>query len=638
MMTLKTAFLYSTIFFYAINAEIRFHIFFNNIDLISKNNPEFRLSASYGKTTAKSNIYEYTFYLQERVRINTTFSMGSTYAVIYLNYPSTFTNINTVANNSMKDLNGAGIIILSPQPANTTAENLPNQKNIKPLAYFTLGDIPIGWQLYCPSDYYEEITPNSKEVIHINTYNENLYMGRNSGPVHTKSDFNKDLVSLYIKGLGKGNIAFGNTVGNFHDLPLISYNNIFGYFSGGKLITGSFNQTFGSYNLCGKEINPNILSQDYYANNDFLNYNNIMGFGNMNVTHPITISHLGKKIANKQNNIIGNLNFHSIWFGMRNCVLGNRNFIADENKLQFSYVDSNLVIGNDIAWLQDNTVTLANVWKNIWIIPSGTYDSGGINMQPALTNDMIESIMIGSCGGSNTYNRSYSTFIANIFDVPLVDAPDHAQTKKQLYFGLGNESIPQAVFISRNDQLGSPGVQSYGSDYTSGMNEPGNVYNIDSIVLDELLNLPIIGIAFENSTAASENGLIYTVDIKQIINNPETAIHRLSSFITFHAKKTFLQKPLIHKEKIKKEVYAAPTPSGYEHYYLIPLLVRAIQLIFNQFNTFKKKQNELLQEIIEQNNLLLVFLSKERSDHSIELNEILTKNSICLNKLHESIK
>jgi hypothetical protein len=501
--------------------------------------------------------------------------------------------MNTTANNDLKDLNSSGIIILSPQPNNVTAENLSSQKTIKPIAYFALNELPIGWQLYCPSDYYEGVNPGSREVIAINTYNENLFFGKNVGPVHTKLDFNKEFLSSYFKDLGKGNVCFVIYAGDFVDSHLVSYNTVFGTHNGGKLITGSFNQTFGSYNLLGKEINPNILSQDYYASNDYANYNNVIGFGNMNISKPVMMTYLGKKLGNKQNNIIGNLNFHSIIFGLRNCILGNRNFIANNNNIQFSYVDSNILIGNDIAWLQDNTTTIQNVWKNIWLIPSGTYDSGGINMEPALSSDMVSSIMIGSCGGSGTYDRSYKTFIANIYDTSLVDSAIESNKKQALHQRVGQEPIPQAVFVSQNDQLGTPALKAYGEDYATALTQPGNVYDIDDVITNELLHLPVIGVAFENSLEARDNGLFYAIDVNQIIDDPVTPIHKLTSFLTYQSQKTFFHKNASHKEKVKKEIIERPTVAGFEYYYIIPLLVRALQMCFNEINQLKKTNADL---------------------------------------------
>ena len=41
------------------------------------------------------------------------------------------------------------------------------------------------------------------------------------------------------------------------------------------------------------------------------------------------------------------------------------------------------------------------------------------------------------------------------------------------------------------------------------------------LFFDELLHLPIVGIAFENTAEAPENGLLY-IDVNQIIDNPAT--------------------------------------------------------------------------------------------------------------------
>ena len=75
---------------------ISFSFYFGNDQIdIFESDSLFRLNNNYGKMKTRSNIYDYVFYLQNNVRINTTFTMGSTYSVLYLNYPSTFTNMNT---------------------------------------------------------------------------------------------------------------------------------------------------------------------------------------------------------------------------------------------------------------------------------------------------------------------------------------------------------------------------------------------------------------------------------------------------------------------------------------------------------------------------------------------------------------
>lgn len=606
---------------------VKGEIFFDlEIPLMEQNaKTNYLFTTTETKNPSQNNdIYDYHFYLDPLVRINATFTSSSTYGVLYLNYPITFTNQNPASNNKMKNLNSAGIIILSNQPANTNAENLSSQSQIKPFAYFTLQEIPLGWQIYTPADYYTGIAPNSEDVTALSLYNHNFYFGKKAGPIHTKSDFNRDSINVYIRSLGKYNIVIGNYTGNFIDNHLISYNNVIGTKSGGSLLTGSFNQVYGAYNISTDELNSYSLSKDYYSNNDYLNYNNIYGFGNLGTT--TLTPQKGKFIANKQNNIVGNLNLRSTWYGMRNCILGNRIFMTVINDIQFNYVDSNILIGNDIAYFQNNA-SLNNIWKNIWLIPSGSYDSGGINMESVLTNNINESIMIGSCGGQNQYDRTGKTFIANIYNTQLIEFTDPKT---------GEASIPEAVFVGINDQLGNPTIRVYG-DKNTATTQPGNIYNIDDIVINELLQLPIVGVAFKNTAEAAENGLLYTVDVNQIIANPDSPINRLSSFIVFNSKKEYLNNPGPHNSLVKREKTLYPKIAGYEHYFLIPLLIRALQLLSNSIFDFKSEYHKTITELLQQNNALIRhILSQENNPTTLE--ELLENNIKVLKALEQKTK
>lgn len=588
------------------NSEINFQINF----FYSINNDNLKYRREDMQTNVKQNIYNYNYYLNDLVRINTTFNAGTTYPVIYLNYPATAFASN---NNSMKNTNGAGIIILSKQPSGILVSNLSTQSSIKPFAYFTLQEIPIGWQLYSPADYYTNKEPNSDGVTVFSIYNDNLYVGKKVGPIHFKADFNKDFIGEYIRSLGKLNIVIGNSSGNYVDGKLISYNVLVGNHSG-KLISGSFNQMYGCYNMSTEELNTNYLTQDYYSDNDYSNYNNVFGFGSMGTTY--VTAQGGKFIANKQNNIVGNLNFRAVWKGFRNCIFGNRIFnTIINNSILFNYVDSNISIGNDICYYHNNTI-LTNIWKNIWLIPSGSYDSGGINMQNVIQNNTCGSVMIGSCGGDAQYDRSYGTFIANIYDKGIVPNLPPLQT--------GANSLPQTVLVGVNDQLGTTQLLPYGFADNTALQQPGNVYNIDDIVEQELLTLPIIGIAFANTDKAKENGLLYTVDVDQIMNNKNNSIQRLSSFIVFHSAKKF-SKALLSSQKSKKEIVELPKVSGYEHYYLIPLLVRAYQIVNEKIVSMQNKHKEIIKNFIMQNNALIQYLL-DNSNNKENLEELLQNN------------
>ncbi len=581
----------------------------------------FSLDDSLNQSRANQiDIYSSKFYLSERVRINTNFMMGTSQKVIYLNYPFTFAN-DSVSNN-MKNANSSGLIILKDQPVGVTAANLSSQVGIVPIAYFTLQDAPIGWSLYTPADYYQQ----EKDITQISLYNNNIYVGRVCGPTNQVSDFNNSNIGLLLGKMGKYNVILGNNSGNYNNDRLLSYNTIVGCMSG-NLITGSFNSFFGDYHGDRKILNPNYLSQDYYSNNDFSNYNNSFGFGNYNLTH--STGQGLKFLANKQNNVFGNLNFGSIWRGYRNCILGNRILTTIiDNITQFNWIDSNIMIGNNIFYQYDNGL-INGLYGNIILVPNGDQAIyGGIDLSKAFepvhnfqaTNNNKPlcnySIMIGSCGLPIPYQRSYKTFIANIYNSSLIQTG--VPINKDSYMGaIGATTFPVTVMVNNADQLGQMELVPYGNfidgDYDIS-SQPGNVTDLDYVV-NFLLNpkaMPIVGVALENTLEARKNGLLFTVDVYTMIKNADLfSGNPLSSFVVYTTSKNPVPYASVNSKVSTNNVIQAITSdaniSGYEHYYLIPLLIRACQIL-------NKKINFLIDELQEK----LIKKYRSESDKKIE--------------------
>jgi hypothetical protein len=570
----------------------------------------------------KIDIYSSDFYLSNDARINTNFMIGTTQKVLYLNYPFTFSN-NTV-NNSMKNANSAGIIFLKDQPTNTTVENLSTQKSIVPVAYFTLQELPIGWSLYCPSDYYQQ----SKEVTQISLYNNNIYIGKVSGPQYSHRDFFNQNVTQLLNISGKNNITLGNYSGNYSNAKLLSYNTIVGSMSG-NMITGSFNSFFGTYHGVKNIINPNYLNQDYYSDNDFSNYNNAFGFGNFSLTH--STSQGLKFLANKQNNVFGNLNFGSVWRGYRNCIFGNRimTTIVD-NITQFNWIDSNIMVGNNILYESNNNL-LTGLYGNIILVPNGDQAVyGGIDVSLAFmapdkiigTNYQTNyAIMIGSCGLAMPYQRSYKTFIANIYHSSLIDTGVNLNNSisedKKLGF-VSSTSFPVAVMINNADQLGQMELVPYVAISSNGgidiinydpNKEPGNVTFLNDVV-DCLLDpniMPVIGVAFENTLEARQNGLLYTVDVYGMMKYSSVLHYNPLSVFTIYVSKK-LPKPYSSLSNpnmvgnINNAISSDAMVAGYEHYYLIPVLVRACQILNQKIVLIIKYFDNLQIRSIEEQN------------------------------------
>jgi hypothetical protein len=610
------------------------------------------------------NVYQPSFYLNDIVRINTNFMTGTTQKVLYLNYPFTFSN--NQPQNAMKNTNTAGIIILRDQPSGMTTANFATQTSIQPIAYFTLQQIPIGWELFSPSDYYN----TAKIPTQLSFYSNNIYIGKIVGPqerIHNISKHNQDytdhgnfvtnyynnLMNFYvlnipeykscsqkevtecdnhdniserinidthaetrkvpfslkdvIKSGGSGNIVLGSNSGTFQESRFISFNTIIGMKSGNEL-TGSCNTFIGSFNGSRNEISTVILNQDYYSSNSQSNYNNGVGFANFNLTISDTTYATGRLIGLKQNNVFGNFNFYSMNNAFRNIVLGNRNLSTTvDNITQFNWIDTNIVIGNNILY-KTNTQPVAGMYGNIIIIPNADELAyGGLGLNSALSG--VESnywticnnaIFLGSCGLPIPYERSNKTFIGNIYNSCLFYDTIVVEGELKRRNVRGKSSFPIVNMSNNADQVGHMELVPYGDyrpDKIFGTScppenspikssyykcQPGNIFNIDNAV-NYLLNpesTPIIGIAFDNTPNAAQNGLFYTIDIYSMLANqgPSQQNNPLYSFIIYNILKQF--PPYANPNNLDGEAYAIynyPEAIGYEHYYLIPLIIKAIQ-------------------------------------------------------------
>ena len=99
-------FLWGVFFFFVTKANILFYI--DDNCLLSHN--DFIKNFLDTREGGEIDIFSPQFYLTERVRINTTFMIGTSQKVIYLNYPFTFSNDSV--QNMMKKANTSGIVIL----------------------------------------------------------------------------------------------------------------------------------------------------------------------------------------------------------------------------------------------------------------------------------------------------------------------------------------------------------------------------------------------------------------------------------------------------------------------------------------------------------------------------------------------
>lgn len=629
------------------------------------------------------DIYSPQFYLNENVRINTTFMIGTIQKVLYLNYPFTYSNDNP--SNQMKNTNTSGLVILKDQPNWVSAANLSSQKNIEPIAYFTLQEIPIGWQILSPVDYYNRSAMPTK----LSFYNNNIYIGKVVGPQEIMNNklprmqnyndhglfvntYYNNLLNFYIannanyksnqqiteekkvvacsssvdttegdlmeetldiensrrldlsiniqnliQSGGNNNIVIGSHSGTFQDSRYISFNTILGTRSGNQL-SGSCNTFIGNFNGSNSEIDTIILNKDYYSSNLQSNYNNAIGFGNFNLTTSDTTYATGKLVAAKQNNIFGNFNLYSMRNAFKNVVIGNANLSTIiDNITQFNWIDSNILIGNKILYKTD-TQPIAGMYGNIMLIPNGDELAyGGIGVSNALSGIdngywtiCNNAIFIGSCGLPIPYERSYHTFISNIYNSSLfynTFIVEGALQKRNVH---GLTSLPVVTLVNNADQLGQMELLPYGNpnpdpvfDTTCPTSptaqkssyykcQPGNIFNIDNAVnclLDPAIT-PIIGIAFDNTDIAASNGLFYTIDVYSILQNQTdiTQYNPLSAFLIYN----IIQElpPYENPNNISGESYAiynSPAIIGYEHYYLIPLIIKAVQQINAKINNLQ---------------------------------------------------
>lgn len=618
-------FLWGVFFFCVTRAEIFFYI---DDDCLLSNN-DFIKNFFDTREGGEIDIFSPQFYLTERVRINTTFMIGTSQKVIYLNYPFTFSNDSV--QNMMKKANTSGIVILKDQPDGTMTSNLYNTKSIVPIAYFTLQPFPLGWQIYSPADFYS----GSSVPTYLSFYNSNIYVGKKVGPQY--NPFNYMTIDRFLSVGGGWNTILGNESGNFPEGKLYSYNTVVGSNSG-NYIGGAFNSFYGTYHGSKNVINTYILTQDYYSGDNYSNYNNSFGFGNYNLTRSNASD--PKLYANKQNNVFGNLNFSSVIKGFRNCIFGNRILTTTiDNITQFSFIDSNIMIGNNIFY-QTNNHLISGLYGNILLIPNGDQISaGGLGMSMAFDaySDLkvIQSdfaIMIGSCGLPIPYPRSYKTFIGNIYHSSLAEQikiVSEDSNIKELGF-IGKTSLPVVTMTNNADQVGQMEILPFGKR-DAYRDEPGNVFDVTEMAeyLFDPVMMPVVGVAFKNIPEGKKNGLLYTIDSYAILNNAKNTIigqksNPLASFLIYKTAKNPLPYQSDNSIVTASYLYSQSSVSnelevcGYEHYYLIPLLVKACQLLNTKITNLydliiaqKNTREVLYQEKIDSCHERIAFLEDQ---------------------------
>lgn len=590
---------------------------------IAEGLPEWNKSDTASTKTSKKNVYSKEYYLAPQQRINSNFMVATTQRVLYINYPYTLASESSTPIRG-KDSNSAGIIILMNQPQGVTSSNV-EKANIPVWACMTLNskNEVLGWEFAIPSDYYEK----SKDVMRASYYHKNIYFGRDSGPNHTLNEFSggssaeAEMIRRKLSQTGMYNIVIGNNSGHYDDILLNSYNTVIGSFSGNAII-GSNNSFIGRSNgfstknvLLTSKFSPEDLTKDYYDTGTSSNYNNVLGNYNLLVS----IEGVGNKLKNiKQNTIIGNANLAGVENAYCNCIIGEKNFTSDRNSVnRFFWIDHNIVIGCDNLFFTSNK-KVKQFYGNIVIIPhGGSSDEGGINLEEALlvSDDDIaietnSAILIGSSGGPFPSDHSFKTYIGNIYASSLVETiynTSDLEKKKNLGVFSGTSSFPIVTFVSSSDQLGQMEVLPYGEPDEDYIAEPGNIKNIDSYIIDYLLNketMNILGVCLENDESAREGSFFFIIDPYNFMKDPviKKEQNPFAAFVIYRPKQEKTTMYGAGKKKIIpiRGVSASEIEmTGFESYYIIPALVRGEQILYEKNQELEAKIINLEEVIAE---------------------------------------
>jgi hypothetical protein len=514
-----------------------FSLFFSSIDstmLLEKNNGivhiQIILHNFKYETRAIPDPFAHQFI--KDAAINITYSMGTSQRILYFNYPRLN---NTTPDNLKTDI--AGIIILG--------------HNSNPIGYFTTQANQTGWQIAS-----QDLVPTKISLI-----DDNLYVGRNSGPSnapHTK----KSCIS---------NIVVGNNCYPFDNISYMSFNTVFGNNNDDRL-TGSYNTIIGSNNakispLIDKNEGSNALANDIISSDNLYNYNIVIGHKSFGIDSTFNIP----KAPNKQNICIGNLTAQGMLGALRNIIMGNNILVSIAGiQVPFYNFQNNIIIGNDILVDQDR-IAQNNFNNNIFIVGKGNGTTNNF------LSDNQYSIFIGTSGNKDQKSRSYQTYIGNIYGDLFLEIDDNQEIQ-----GI---QVPQSVWINHEYRLGSIMIPYKElSQYIISAPEDST---LDTIVTSELFAIPVVSIQ-----PSDQSMKLFGVNALLIKEDPNT-FKNLGAFL------------------LRESNNKTGSIVGYEHMHLVPLLIRGFQMLWQKNETLQNKHNTI-------KNILLSLATNITNTNSID--------------------
>lgn len=474
------------------------------------------------------NLFDPKFIASPGNVVNSSFNIGTVQSVYYLSYP------NLVgANNLLSRSTGvAGIIILSTQNGN-------------PTAYILTGQNGLGWSIGSLGD-----TPsnnnNAPVPLSFTVLASSIYCGKNTGP-QIPSNF-----------IAQANTIIGHNSLQFsQDDPVNEYNTSVGCCNNNGFAKGSYNVLVGGYNL--SNISPenylsftNVLSTQ---NNPLMftsDYNIALGnmlMGDSSQRGTIT------RFPNNNNIVVGNFTLRNAYSSNNNIIFGMGSFVPQNDFFQgFVGIQGNISIGNNLMVSVGNQY-YQNVFNNIFLVPDAQNLTSLNNTPPAtqmITNNTESAIFLGTLGDATpNKDRSNTTYIANLYNKFLYQATtdSNASYNKQAV------NVPHVLWTSYDNAVVSPIIW----DTTDALTQP----ELDDIVENELYILPIF------CSPLSLNTLyLYAIDANYVAQNTSAFPHLKDFLINYSLPSSVNQ---FHTSN-------AGEMAGYEYVYLIPLMIRALQI------------------------------------------------------------
>ena len=506
-----------------------------------------------------NDIFDPNFIASQQVIINTNFMTGTTQKFIYINYPKNFA-ITGNPSGLVKETNVSGIVILQPDSKNSESGKV----SAVPYAFITTQPNSLGWQIMSPADYDKK---NPIDPTLISIYNNNLYIGKQTGP--NADSKGPALRAIDFKLSGRSNIGIGDNNSNYDDDPGIYYNVVLGNNSG-SLINGAYNTVIGPMDLNLVRIDTYDMDWDYEQNDKWINYNIFLGFACGGMDPGTSMLGLSGFRSNKQNCVIGNVSFRSNVAARRNLVFGNRNLTTVfNNNIPFRNLLQNIFIGNNILWLRDN-VLVNELQNNIFILPDA------VNMRNSIDGGTEGAIFIGAWGDATRKDRSYKTYLGNVYNTDFGDLDFYDLNADSKYWSIfAGNGIPHSVFTANDDLLGWPGIMPY-NDLSPSTNS-GNFteFEIENVVSQQLINLPICGVALANNFEYKSQISLFSVDALKIKEPLPGSFINIGGYCIYKDVLTKIDtvNPIVEKKLV-----------GYESYYLIPLILKGLQMVWNKFN------------------------------------------------------